>query len=151
MLEMNIPLEDVDGNPIFASQLSYQLFSRIGDQVSPIPLEASRYEYATEDLTVIPYLYTDYWEVMQGGETVYVHADGIETWEAIGAKTIYTGGGETNESPITWYELKNSGVTTISVDDARSLQLYDLLGRRVDASNLRPGIYVSKGRKVVIK
>lgn len=151
MLEMNIPLEDVDGNPIFASQLSYQLFSRIGDQVSPITLEASRYEYATEDLTVIPYLYTDYWEVMQGGETVYVHADGIETWEAIGAKTIYTGGGETNESPITWYELKNSGVTTISVDDARSLQLYDLLGRRVDASNLRPGIYVSKGRKVVIK
>ena len=151
MLEMNIPLEDVDGNPIFASQLSYQLFSRIGDQVSPITLEASRYEYATEDLTVIPYLYTDYWEVMQGGETVYVHADGIEDWEAIGAKTIYTGGGETNESPITWYELKNSGVTTISVDDARSLQLYDLLGRRVDASNLRPGIYVSKGRKVVIK
>ena len=151
MLEMNIPLEDIDGNPIFASKLSYQLFSMIDGEASPITLEASRYEYATEDLTIIPYLYTDYWEVLQGGETVYVHADGIENWDAIGAKSIYTGGGETNESDITWYEINTSGVTSISVDDAQSLQLYDLMGRRVDSNNLRPGIYVSKGHKVVVK
>ena len=151
MLEMNIPLEDIDGNPIFASKLSYQLFSMIDGEASPITLEASRYEYATEDLTIIPYLYTDYWEVLQGGETVYVHADGIENWDAIGAKSIYTGGGETNESDITWYEINTSGVTSISVDDAQSLQLYDLMGRRVDSNNLRPGIYVSQGHKVVVK
>lgn len=152
MLSLNIPLEDVDGNPIFASKLSYQLFSMTDGEVSPIVLEASRYEYATEDLTVIPYLYTDYWEVMQGGETVYVHADGIEQWQAIGAKTIYTGGGETHESPITWFEIASSGVTTVTAADNADSQLYDLMGRRVDAANLRPGIYVRQdGRKIVVR
>lgn len=152
MLEMNIPLEDVDGNPIFASKLSYQLFSMQDGEESPITLEASRYEYATEDLTIIPYLYTDYWEVLQGGETVYVHADGIENWQAIGAKSIYTGGGETNESPITWFEINNSGITEVTAGQSQNMQLYDLLGRRVDQSKLRPGIYVRQdGRKVVIK
>lgn len=151
MLEMNIPLEDIDGNPIFASKLSYQLFSMQDGEASPITLEASRYEYATEDLTIIPYLYTDYWEVLQGGETVYVHADGIENWQAIGAKSIYTGGGETNESDITWYDLSNSGITQVTAGQNQSMQLYDLLGRRVDSDKLRPGIYVRQdGRKVVI-
>lgn len=151
-LFMNIPLEDVDGNPIFASMLSYQLFKKVNGEVSPIVLEADLYEYATEDMTIIPYLYTDYWEVMQGGETVYVHADGIDTWEAIGAKTIYTGGGETNESPITWFDLGNVGVNSITADDTRALQLYDLMGRPVDANNLRPGIYIRQdGRKIIVK
>ena len=151
-LFMNIPLEDVDGNPIFASMLSYQLFKKVDGEVSPIVLEADLYEYATEDMTIIPYLYTDYWEVLQGGETVYVHADGIETWEAIGAKTIYTGGGETNESPITWFDLDNVGISSINADNNRSQQLYDLMGRRVDSSNLRPGIYVRQdGRKIIVR
>ena len=151
-LFLNIPLEDVDGNPIFASMLSYQLFSKVGDEVTPIVLKADLYEYATEDMTIIPYLYTDYWEVMQGGETVYVHAEGIETWDAIGAKTIYTGGGETNESPITWYDIKNVGINGITIDDSRSMQLYDLMGRPVDASKLRPGIYIRQdGRKIMVK
>lgn len=152
LLTMNIPLEDVDGNPIFASKLSYQLFSMQAGQASPITLEADLYEYATEDLTIIPYLYTDYWEVMQGGEELYVHADGIENWDAIGAKTIYTGGGETHESEITWFDLKITGISTVTAGDVQNMQLYDLMGRRVDSSNLRPGIYVRQdGRKVVIK
>ena len=89
---------------------------------------------------------------MQGGETVYVHADGIENWQAIGAKSIYTGGGETNESDITWYDLSNSGITEVTAGQSQSMQLYDLLGRRVDSDKLRPGIYVHQdGRKVVIK
>ena len=151
-LNLYIPLEDVDGNPIFASKLSYQLFSMVGDEVNPIVLEADRYEFATEDMTIIPYLYTDYWEVTQGGETVFIYADGIENWKAIGAKTIYTGGGETHESPITWFETDSSGISTITAGDSVQQQYYDLMGRRVDSTSLKPGIYVTRnGNKVVVK
>lgn len=150
-LDLYIPLEDVDGNPIFASKLSYEIYKKVDGEESPVTLEADRYEYATEDLTIIPYLYTDYWEVMQGGEAVYVHADGIEEWEAIGVKSIYTGGGETHESPITWLELKTSGITTVTAR-AQATEYYDLMGRRVDANRLTPGIYVTKdGRKILVK
>lgn len=35
--------------------------------------------------------------------------------------------------------------------DGKAADLYDLRGRKVDATNLRKGIYISDGRKVVIK
>ena len=151
LLELNIPLEDIDGNPIFASQLSYEIYKRVDNEESPVTLEAQYYEYATEDMTIIPYLYTDYWEVMQGGEAVYVHADGVENWDAIGVKSIYTGGGETHESPITWHEIM-TGISTINADANQATEYYDLMGRRVDASKLTRGIYVTKdGRKIFVK
>ena len=150
LLELYIPLEDVDGNAIFASKLSYEIYKRIGGVESPVTLEADRYEYASEDMTIIPYLYTDYWEVMQGGEAVYVHADGVESWDAIGVKSIYTGGGETHESPVTWYVI--TGVNSINADGNNATEYYDLMGRRVDASKLTRGIYVTKdGRKILVK
>lgn len=152
LLSLYIPLEDVDGNSIFASMLSYQLFCMIDGNEIPIVLEADRYEYVTEDLSIIPYLYTDYWEIMQGGEMLYVYADDIDTWDAIGVKSIYTAGGETRESTITWWPLKNTGVTDITADDNKPLQYYDLMGRRVDANKLTPGIYVrSDGRKIIVR
>ena len=151
-LDLYIPLEDVDGNPIFASQLYYEIYKKVDGEESPVTLEADRYDYATEDLTIIPYLYTDYWEVMQGGEAVYVHADGIEDWEAIGVKSIYTGGGETHESTITWLDLKQSAITTVHATDAQATQYYDLMGRRVDKARLTPGIYVTRtGQKILVK
>lgn len=151
LLKLYIPLEDVDGNPIFASKLSYEIYKRVNGEESPVTLEADLYEYATEDLTIIPYLYTDYWEVIQGGESVYVHADGIENWQAIGVKSIYTGGGETHESPITWFTI-TTGIDSITTNDAQPTEYYDLMGRRVDAGKLTRGIYITNtGKKVIIK
>ncbi len=81
----------------------------------------------------------------------YVHAPGIEDWDAIGVKSIYTGGGETHESPITWYDL-TTGINTITASDEQPTEYYDLMGRRVDASKLTRGIYITNtGRKVMVK
>ena len=35
--------------------------------------------------------------------------------------------------------------------DGTAVDLYDLRGRKVDTTNLRKGIYIHDGRKVVIK
>ncbi|MBR1414975.1 MAG: hypothetical protein IJ570_03825 [Prevotella sp.] len=149
MLNLNIPLVDVDGNPIFKSKLSYQLYSKVDGQENPVTLEADKYEYATEDLSIIPYLYTDHWEVTEGGETVYVYVDGIEDWEAIGARSIYTGGGETRQSAITWKQ--NDWNPALGIEDAQRTSLtvqrstFDLQGRQ--AASQAKGLVIVQTRR----
>lgn len=148
-LNLNIPLEDVDGNPIFKSKLAYQLYYQQDGETRPITLEADKYEYATEDLTVIPYLYTDHWEVTEGGETVFIYLDGIDSWQAVGAKSIYTGGGETRESAITWKQ--NDWNPALGIDDAQRPSLtvqrstFDLQGRQ--AANQAKGLVIVQTRR----
>ena len=58
---------------------------------------------------------------------------------------------EDYKSAITWYDLTDTGVTSIAADDTRSLPLYDLMGRRVNADNLRPGLYIRQdGKKIMV-
>ncbi|MBR6181614.1 MAG: hypothetical protein IKQ77_10420 [Prevotella sp.] len=47
---------------------------------------------------------------------------------------------------------KVTGITTVPSSCKRDDgSIYDLLGRRVDGNNLRPGIYIRSGRKFVVK
>lgn len=134
-LNLNIPLEDVDGNTIFASKLSYQIFKRKDGVESPLVLKAEKYEYAQQDLSIIPYLYTDNWEVTKGGETVFIYEDDIEAWDAIGVKTIYTAAGQTNESSITWknndWSTSNSISTATDNANGKCVVRFDVSGCRV--------------------
>ena len=75
-----------------------------------------------------------------------------EDIQRIGVQSVYEGGGETNLSEIGWYDLQSTSVTSIAADDNRPIEYYNLMGRRVDASKLTPGIYVtSNGRKILVK
>ena len=72
----------------------------------------------------------------------------------IGVRSVYQGGGETNYSEISWYYTDEdpTSVTAITADDNRAIEYYDLMGRRVDATKLTRGIYVtSDGRKILVK
>ena len=57
--------------------------------------------------------------------------------------------GQLNRSYIT-YVPRNLGtnIPSCKMDDE---SVYDLNGRRVNGSNLRPGIYIKGGRKMVVK
>ena len=86
-----------------------------------------------------------------GGQLVVVYFLG-EGLQRIGVQSVYEGGGETNYSEIGWYDLLASGVTSITADENRTIEYYDLMGRRVDANKLTRGIYVtSDGRKILVK
>ena len=73
--------------------------------------------------------------------------------QRIGVRSVYLGGGEVNESEISWLDLKsNTSVNNLTVDEAKEMNYYDLMGRRVDANRLTPGIYVRQdGRKILVK
>ena len=48
--------------------------------------------------------------------------------------------------------LQSTGIDAVTHDaEEKDEKLFDLLGRRVNASNLCPGLYIKEGRKVVIK
>lgn len=108
--EFTIPTEDVDSNPIITSKLSYKLYYDEGDgEAKEVVFTTDKYDYLTEDMTVIPYGFLD----AADGEgnpvgydffanQVYLNMD-VNTWVRVGIQTIYTGGGETNASEIGWY------------------------------------------------
>ena len=136
-LLMNIPAKDVDGNDIFAALLSYQLLiDRKGEQ-SVYEFTTDYYEFLEENMTVVPYNFTDYYDIDVAGKQVYIYGDDMDQWSAIGVKSIYTVGDksrETRESEIFWYQLTPTAINGISTNNVVETNYYDMQGRKVDAN-----------------
>ncbi len=146
-LVLDIPVTDVDGKPLLTNRLGYRLFTDSGEGAEPYIFWADIYGF-DQDETIIPYNFNDDMNILMGGQLVVVYSIGDDV-KRIGVQSVYFGGDEMNESEIGWYDLGTTAVTTIAVDDNRPVEYYDLMGRRVDASKLTPGIYVtSDGRKI---
>ena len=149
-LVLDIPIVDVDGMPLMTDLLGYQIFVDYGDGPEPYIFWADIYGFE-EDQTVIPYNFNDDMNILMGGQLVIVYFIG-EDIQRIGVQSVYEGGGETNLSEIGWLDLNSTSVKSITADDNRPIEYYDLTGRRVDAAQLTPGIYVtSDGRKILVK
>lgn len=104
---VDVPTKDIEGNDIKESKLYYQLFSDVAGDIQPIVYTAELYANLEEDLTVIPYTFNDSYDfdVNSGYKLVYLNFDFTE-YDRIGVKSIYTGGDETHESEIQWFEIE---------------------------------------------
>ena len=102
-IKVDIPRTDEDGNPILSSKLSYQYYYDIDHEVSPVKLTTDLYTRLEEDMTEIPYLFTDNYDVYN--YMFYLNMD-FSKWNKIGIQSIYRGGGQENKSEIFWYTLK---------------------------------------------
>lgn len=106
----NVPLSDVDGNAIAPSKLEYQLFYDIEEDVNPYVFQTEDYQAIDNEMETVPYLYTDNYDIITGnGHIVYLYGDQLNKWNRIGIMSIYSVGGEVNESEIAWYEIKPYG------------------------------------------
>ena len=135
-VKMTIPAKDVDGNDIFAALLSYQLLVDRNGEQSVYEFTTDNYEFIEENMTVVPYNFTDYYDIDVAGKQVYIYGD-IDEWSAIGVKSIYTVGDksrETRESEIFWYQLTPTAINGISANNVVETNYYDLQGRKVDAN-----------------
>ena len=148
---LDIPVESEDGAPLLTSLLGYELFVDYGNGPEPYIFWADYYGF-DQDETTIPYTYNDEMNILEGGMLVVLYEIG-EDIQRIGVRSVYNGGGETNASEISWYQIQTpSSVTDITIDDNKEMIYYDLMGRRVDADHLAPGIYVRQdGRKILVK
>lgn len=101
-IAVDIPTLDEVGNPILASKLSYQYFYKAGGKEYPLTLTTDLYTELTEDMTEIPYTFTDGWDVYK--DQLYLNMD-FSGWDQIGIQSIYRGGDEENKSEIFWYDI----------------------------------------------
>lgn len=106
VLTFTIPTVDVDGNALVTSKLSYQFF--IDDESTPMVFTPEYFTKLTEDMTVIPYGFTDNYDIADG--FIYLNMP-HDTWTRIGVQSIYAGAGVENKSEISWFEMPEGPVT----------------------------------------
>lgn len=132
-ISMSIPATDVDGNNLLTSKLSYQLFYEMDGEQHPFVFTTEKYEMLTENMETIPYNFTDDWDIGKAGWQVYLNDDNVTSWDKVGVKSIYTGGGETHESEMFWYDLKSD--VPVEIEDGEYINEYtDLSGNAVSGT-----------------
>ena len=103
----NLPQEDVNGDVLSPSQLTYQLYFD-GELKSFGP---DQYERLVREMDTFGYNFTDDWDIfVDGSKHTFYFYDDINT---IGVKVINTFGGKSVESDIVTYDL----ATQTGIDD----------------------------------
>ena len=135
-VRFNIPLESTEGEPLMGAKMSYQLFIEKGGVQQPLTLVAELYENLDEDMTEIPYGFTEGWDIYAGAVYFNQGLAEINSWTKVGIQSIYRGGGEVNKSNIVWMENEyfdpTTGINDINANN--TAVYYDMQGRVADAS-----------------
>ena len=151
-VDFNVPTVDVEGNDLLTSKLSYQFYVESKGEVIPLVLTTELYEELTEDMTEIPYNFTDDWDIYNYKLYLNQDAEVIKTWRIIGVQSIYYGAGERHESNIVWaenpsYDENATGIATIQKSE--DSVIYNIAGQRVQKA--QKGIFIVNGKKMIIK
>ena len=146
--------EDVEGNALMEDKLFYTIWIEKDGAEQKLTLLATDYEELEEDLTEIPYTFTDNWDIYAGGSRIYLNqgAEEIQSWTKIGIQSIYYGADECHKSNIVWFDLTDYwnavGIKDINIAGQKAV-IFDLQGRRV--AQPAKGLYIVNGKKVVLK
>ena len=144
-VKFNIPMKDVEGNAMLQEKMSYIIYIVDGEGIQKeLTLTTDLYEELTEDLTEIPYTFTDDYDIAPGGSTVYLNQnpEEIATWKKIGVKNIYRGMDIEHSSAIAWYSIEDyiadlnklitTAITSVNAANKQDARYYDLQGRSVE-------------------
>lgn len=155
-VRFNIPVEDTEGNALVSDKLSYVIWIEKDGFEQLLTLPVNLYTELSEDMTEIPYNFTDDYDIAQGGSVVYLNfvVDEMQTWTKIGIQSIYRGAGIEHMSNIGWYDLatywQTVGIADIKADlNSGKAVIYNMAGQRVQSA--QKGLYIVNGKKVVMK
>ena len=112
-ITFSVPNVDVDGDGLVSSKLFYQFYTDIEHEVAPLTFTPTTHTRLTEDLTEIPFGFTENYDFYD--TQIYLNELYSSSWNKIGIKSIYRGGGEVNETEIQWYTIK-----AYALDQART-------------------------------
>ena len=113
IISFTIPTVDVDGNGLTSSKLFYQIYSDVEGEISLVTFTPATHQELPEAMNTFPYGFTEDWDFYQ----TFIYLNNIEaTWNRVGMKSIYLGGGETNESEIGWYVIKPYSIASILIN-----------------------------------
>jgi len=107
----SVPTVDAEGNGMLSSKLAFQFFTDIEHDVQPLVFTPATHSRLTEDLTIIPFGFTEDYDFYNG--QIYLNDLYSADWNKLGIKSIYTGGGETRETEIQWFDIKEYSDTSV--------------------------------------
>ena len=148
-VKFDIPVVDVNGEPMLTDKLSYIVYIVDKDGVEQkLTLTNDLYTEmpeGTTEMTEIPYKYDDGYDVYAGGSRLFLNwtPDEMATWQKIGVQSVYHGLGIEHTSNIGWFDIQQyiadleamlpTGISHVSID-AENARFFDLQGRRADMS-----------------
>ena len=162
---LDVPIFDVNGNPMNPYKLYYSLYSDVEHVVQSIVFTTDLYKNLDETITEVPYNYTDDYDFYEGGSRVYLNQDKDElaTFNRIGVQSIYYGGlteGQPgNKSNIVWYNIKEF-TTPISITtgidngqrdsvEGQKDDWYTIDGQKMSGKPTKKGVYIHNGKAVI--
>ena len=101
-----IPVDGTQGEQLDPSKLSYMFFVQKGNESSPLVLTTDIYKELAADMTEIPYLFSDDYDVYNTRLYLNQTEEEVRSWEKLGLQTIYRGLDEEHKSNIVWYDVK---------------------------------------------
>ncbi|MBR5069101.1 MAG: hypothetical protein IKX25_06835 [Bacteroidales bacterium] len=136
---------DVDGRILNTNNLAYYIY--MDDE--PYTLTPDVFENLTEDMTLIPYDFSDGWDI--GAGYLYI-AEPLLT--SLGVQAVYTVGEEVNYSNVVSIDLEGNvytvpapqlnpdGLNNVNAKQITSIAIYDAEGRKLEAA--QKGVNVVK-------
>ena len=128
---------DVDGNFLNLDNLAYYIY--VDDEIYTLTPDV--FVELTEEMTLIPYGFTEGWDVYDG--IIYI---GEDLLTSVGVQAVYTAGGETNYSNVACIDLEGNeytlpapqlnpdGLNNVNVKKVTSVEIYDAQGRKLEAA-----------------
>ena len=107
-LYFDVQTSDVDGNFILPDKLSYAIWTKVNGEEKQLVLSTDAYLELAEDMTEIPYAFTDNWDIEVDGSLRYFYYYVVGP-EEFGIQTIYRGAGEERRSEIAWMKVQDLG------------------------------------------
>ena len=103
-----IPTTDAEDNDLMEDKLYYVLYSEIDGEAEVITFTPDLYEKLTEDMTEVPFTFTDNWDFADKGsyKLVFLNYNFNKMYDRVGVQSIYYGGGERNVSAIVWGDVE---------------------------------------------
>ena len=153
IVEFTIPLSDVEGDGLIQDSVSYKFYYDDGSaEPQEVVFSTEDYKCIEQDMTVVPYGFVDVTEEYPNGydfmpNGIYLNMN-YDTWKRIGLQTIYTGGGETNASEITWYTIVRPQV--IELPDGAEVAQYGFIGKYLNYDNAGNTVYTNFTKQVYV-
>ena len=109
-VEFNVPLLDVNGEPLVSSKLSFIIYTDTEGEIAPLTFTPATHTKLTQSMTEIPYGFTENYDFY----STYIYLNDLYSsdWNNLGIKSIYRGGGEENETEIQWFHIKDYAGST---------------------------------------
>lgn len=122
-VKFNIPLLGTQNEALNPEKLSYIFFIKKDNEVTPLVLTTDIYEELEEDMTEIPYNFSDGWDVHPGILYLNQDVEEILSWDNIGLQSIYYGCGEEHKSNIVWWYEEQGIENVVLTDKAQKLMI----------------------------